>query len=408
MKAMKRQFDKAESKPVSRRLGDYFRQSSQKGREGLPLLSVTIADGMVGRESLGRKMDSDLAAEDHLLVRPGDLAYNMMRMWQGALAIADREGLVSPAYVVARPTEAIDPKFAGYFLKSARMLHHLWAQSYGLTDDRLRLYYKDFAMIRAEIPPLPEQRRIAEIISTWDASIEQTEKLVAAKERMKRGLMQRLLSGEPTKVRGGRTKRGRIRLGEVATINRETLSESTPPDFEFTYLDLGCVNTGTVEYPAQTIRFASSPSRARRIAREGDVVMATVRPNLQSFGRITDAPTPLIASTGFAVITCKEDCDACFVLHSLFSHHVLRQIDSLVAGSNYPAISASEVADLNLWWPSDRAERAEIADVLNTADAELTGLRKRAAALRRQRQGLMQVLLTGKLRVQGGVPWTVS
>lgn len=70
----------------STKLGNVFKSRRERGRTGLPTLSVTLNDGLVLRESLERKTDTNLSPEEHLLVREGDIAYNMMRMWQGASA----------------------------------------------------------------------------------------------------------------------------------------------------------------------------------------------------------------------------------------------------------------------------------------------------------------------------------
>ena len=90
-------------------------------------------------------------------MRKGDLAYNMMRMWQGASGLAGQDGMVSPAYVVVTPSDTVDPTFASYWFKSARMIHLFWAYSYGIAGDRLRLYYKDFARIPVTLPPKSDQ-----------------------------------------------------------------------------------------------------------------------------------------------------------------------------------------------------------------------------------------------------------
>ena len=138
----------------SQRLGNFFTSRRERGSPGLPLLSVTRNDGLIDRSALDRKMESSLAESDYLLVREGDIAYNMMRMWQGASGLARKKGLVSPAYVVLAPKSNIDPQYAAHLFKSPRMVHLFWAYSYGLTSDRLRLYYTDFAKIPAVIPPL--------------------------------------------------------------------------------------------------------------------------------------------------------------------------------------------------------------------------------------------------------------
>ena len=76
------------------------------------------------------------------------------------------------------------------------MVYLFWAYSYGLTNDRLRLYFKDFAEIPVSVPPHDEQVRIGEILSLWDTAIAQTTKLIEAKRKLKTGLMQQLLTGK--------------------------------------------------------------------------------------------------------------------------------------------------------------------------------------------------------------------
>ncbi len=177
------------------KLGDLFRPRRERGRPGLPVLSVTMNGGIVRRDSLERKDNGTLPPEEHLLIRKGDIAYNMMRMWQGASGLAQTEGIVSPAYVVVAPTDGIDPLFASYWFKSARMVHLFWAYSYGITGDRLRLYYKDFAKIPVRVPPKQEQERMGRILGIADREIALLEKKLSAMHNLKSGLLQELLTG---------------------------------------------------------------------------------------------------------------------------------------------------------------------------------------------------------------------
>jgi type I restriction enzyme S subunit len=177
-------------------LRDYFKQRIEKGSSGAITYSVTLNNGLVVRSSIDKRMDTNLKESQHKQVRKGDIAYNMMRMWQGAFGLAMDEGIVSPAYVVLECKKNVDPMYAFYLFKTARFIHMFWAYSYGLTEDRLRLYFKDFQNIPVQkLPPLPEQKKIAEILTCWDKAIEKTEKLIEAKTRLKKGLMERLLTG---------------------------------------------------------------------------------------------------------------------------------------------------------------------------------------------------------------------
>src|ERR1039458_8763302 len=172
------------------KLGQLFKSRRARGKAGLPTLSVTLDEGLVRRDSLDRKMDTTLAPEEHLLVRKGDIAYNMMRMWQGASGLAEHDALVSPAYVVLEPTERINPLFASYLFKTPRMVYLFWAYSHGLTRDRLRLYFDDFSLIHVTIPSVEEQKKITQIVATWDRAIELVEKLIANSQLQKRSLFQ--------------------------------------------------------------------------------------------------------------------------------------------------------------------------------------------------------------------------
>ena len=200
------------------RFGNAFAKRIERGKLGLPTMSVTINDGLVFRESIDRKMDTTLIAEEHLLVQKGDIAYNMMRMWQGASGLATADALVSPAYIVLRPTTEIDPLFAAYLFKHPRTIYLFWAYSHGMTEDRLRLYFDDFSLIPVCLPPLPEQRRIAEILSTWDRAIETVEALIANASAQKKALMQSLLTGK-RRLTGFAGEWKRTPLGELGHIS---------------------------------------------------------------------------------------------------------------------------------------------------------------------------------------------
>ncbi|MBI1249027.1 restriction endonuclease subunit S [bacterium] len=176
--------------------GNLFAKRSEKGIAGLPTLSVTMQNGLVRRDTIDRKMDTTLTPEEHLLIRRGDIAYNMMRMWQGASGLADENGIVSPAYVVLSPMDTVFPKFAAYFFKLPYTVKQFEDYSFGLTSDRLRLYYKDFSAIKMRIPPLGEQEAIADFLLTCDSEIKLLEARVGRLASQKNGLMQQLLTGK--------------------------------------------------------------------------------------------------------------------------------------------------------------------------------------------------------------------
>lgn len=175
-----------------RKAGALFANRVEDGEEGLPIYSVTMNDGMVKRSSLERRVDDIAESGGNKKVRKGDIAYNMMRMWQGAFGVAPEDCMVSPAYVVLSPENEAHSDFFGYLFKLPKYLQLLTSHSQGLTLDRLRLYYKDFSRIQVLIPSLPEQQKIADCLTSVDDLISNQAKIIEALKAHKKGLMQQL------------------------------------------------------------------------------------------------------------------------------------------------------------------------------------------------------------------------
>lgn len=169
-----------------------FANRAEKGSAGLPIYSVTINEGMIKRSSLDRNFDDIAEPEGNKKAQRHDIAYNMMRMWQGASGVAVEDCMISPAYVVLAPRKEVNSVFFGYLFKLPQYLQKLTSHSRGLTLDRLRLYYKDFAEIPLLYPSMQEQKRIANCLSSIDqlivVHVEKFETLKAQKQSLMQGL----------------------------------------------------------------------------------------------------------------------------------------------------------------------------------------------------------------------------
>ena len=284
-----------------------------------------------------------------------------------------------------------DPKFV-YYLYSYIDLSQLASGSGVPTLNR-----NDIHQQWVFCPPVPEQRTIAETLSDVDRLIDSLESLIAKKQAIKQATMQQLLAGE-TRLPGFRGEWKTRRLEEVANIDPENLSDNTSPDYEFNYISLEQVETEKLHgYTEETFR--SSPSRARRKLRHNDVLMATVRPNLMGHLLFNEQPGNTVCSTGFAVLRCKDRLSVPeFLFAHLLGSVVNKQIEAVLSGSNYPAISSSDVALMEIPCPPTR-EQAAIATILSDMDAEIATLECRLDKGRALKQGMMQQLLTGKIRL---------
>jgi len=178
-------------------IGELFDKRTEHGEPGLPVMSVVMKDGLVERSSVERRVESNLPPEGHALVRKGDIAYNMMRMWQGVLGRALFDCLVSPAYVVLKPKDTINTQFATYLFSDRDSIRVFRRFSQGVVDDRLRLYFHDLVHITFALPTsLIEQQKIADRIEVCDRHITKETAALEQHIRVRAGLMQDLLTGK--------------------------------------------------------------------------------------------------------------------------------------------------------------------------------------------------------------------
>jgi len=375
-------------------LGDLFRARRQKGRARLPVFAVTMVDGLVRRDTLERKTNGTLAPEEHLLIRKGDIAYNMMRMWQGASGLATADGIVSPAYVVVAPKDGIDPLFASYWFKSARMIHLFWAYSYGITGDRLRLYYKDFAKIPVSVPLKPEQRRIGRVLSTTDRAIARLMKLIAAKRTLKRGLAQQLLTGQ-RRLPGYSGTWQRHRLDTISRISKG--AGGSKADLQPTGLPVVRYGELYTTYDVcidEAVSFLSAEAaRSSKRIRCGDVLLAGSGEDRIEIGTAAAYMNgePAYAG-GDIIIVTPTGASSMFLAYLLDSSDVRREFYRRAQGESVVHLYMRDVASVELRLPTIE-EQDRIAAVLGAADREIALLEKKLAALRVLKKGLMQKLL---------------
>nr|WP_275665254.1 restriction endonuclease subunit S [Vibrio sp. Isolate22] len=301
---------------------------------------------------------------------------------------------------ILESSEICDAQWFFNYFKHRDITNFLSRQGAG----RFKLNKATLEKLPMLVPPLPEQRKIAKILSTWDKAIATTEKLIEASKQQKKSLMQQLLTGKKRLVNPetGKAFEGeweRHSMSDLVFIDRKSLGKKTPDDFEFQYISLSDVAVGSISNELEVHKFASAPSRARRVIQEGDILLSTVRPNLKGFAKVSGKHADCIASTGFSVLTPKKRVSGDYIYQYIFSSHVTGQIDSLVVGSNYPAINSSDVAGLKVYCPTYE-EQQKIASALTTADKEIEVLVAKLAHFKQEKKALMQQLLTGKRRVK--------
>lgn len=157
-----------------RRAAWLFHERDERGETELPLLEVSINAGVVLREFSDDRIESTAADfNTYKIARRGDVAFNKMRMWQGAVGVAPQDGLVSPDYVVAAPTEALSPQYAGLLFRTDMFSAECARRSHGIVWDRLRLYWEGFREIELPLPSADDQREIVAYIAKETAKLDE-------------------------------------------------------------------------------------------------------------------------------------------------------------------------------------------------------------------------------------------
>ena len=166
------------------RIAALYEERNEAGNDELPILTVSINTGVSDRElSDEESARVFVRSEDrskYMKVCPGDLTYNMMRAWQGAFGAVRVEGMVSPAYVIAKPKREIDSRYMEALLRTPAAKEEMKRHSYGIADFRMRLYWDYFKIIKVCFPTLSEQKEIADYI---DAKCAEIDTLITKKEQ---------------------------------------------------------------------------------------------------------------------------------------------------------------------------------------------------------------------------------
>lgn len=186
------------------RIGSLYEERREQGNDSLPILTVSINTGVSDRELSDEENDRIFVrSEDktkYARVYPGDLTYNMMRAWQGAFGAVRVDGMVSPAYVIAKPKQDIDSRYMEALLRTEAAKLEMKRYSYGIADFRLRLYWGYFKCIKVCLPTIEEQKEIANYIDEKNKEIEELinkkQAFLEELERFKKSIIYEYVTGK--------------------------------------------------------------------------------------------------------------------------------------------------------------------------------------------------------------------
>lgn len=257
------------------------------------------------------------------------------------------------------------------------------------------LFINHIEKLRFPLPPLPEQKKIAEFLSTWDEAIEKLEKLVELKEKRKKGLMSKILTGEK-RLQGAQEKWEQLHLHDIL---KSQIRPIPKPDKPFLSLGIRSHCKGTFHKPEfdpnkiamDTLYEVKTNDLIINItfAWEGAVAIADKKDNGG------------LVSHRFPTYQCRKKVDISFLRHWILLpnfRYKLGLISPGGAGRNR-VLNKKDLLKLRIFLPNIE-EQKQIGKLLDTADIEISTLKNHLQSIKTQKRGLMQKLLTGEIRVK--------
>lgn len=396
-----------------RRNGRLFAQRGETGFPELPIMEVSLNTGVRVRDmsdGARKQVMSDRAKYKRAV--KGDIAYNMMRMWQGAVGVAPIDGLVSPAYVVARPFTETESRYFSYLFRTGAYMSEVDGYSRGIVKDRNRLYWQDFKRISSCVPPPDEQRQIANVLDAHARVVQQfirnRRHLIEALNEQKQAIIDRLVArGIVPAVRlkpsgidwigdiPEHWQQKRLKF-VVRNINEQTNSQL--PDEVYVALEHVECWTGRLTLPDDGTTFESQVKRFRA----NDVLFGKLRPYLAKVAR----PQVPGVCVGEFLILRTNDAGILpeFLEQKLRSKTVIDLINSSTFGAKMPRADWTFIGNVVIAYPpshdEQRAILKQVGEQTATLQAALNRTQREIELIREYRTRLITDVVTGQLDVR--------
>lgn len=294
--------------------------------------------------------------------------------------------------------DAVSMRWLSFVLLSAPYRLALQRIASGTSDSMKKIQKGAFLKLKAPTPPLPEQRKIADILSTWDEALTQLDALIEAQERRKKALMQQLLTGR-RRLKGFCKPWKRFRFSELL----EPQDRYVEFDDDHTYSLVSIRRRSGGVFFREALQGSDIKTKVMKRVHTGDFLISRMQVVHGALGMARPECDGMYASDSYDVLVTKDTK----LLHMPFldwmsrlrSFWHLAYISSHGVHIEKMTFKLSDFMHEKVTIPSDLEEQRHIAAILDTADEQLTLLHAQRQAIDLQKRGLMQRLLTGKLRV---------
>ncbi len=386
------------------RLDSVLKKTTQKNtrNEVRNILTNSAVYGIISQtDFFDKQIANDENTDGYYIVKPGFFVYNPRISVTAPCGPFNKyygncDGIMSPLYTVYKPISD-SPYFseylAHYFLSTYWHRYMKGIANYGVRSDRMNVTSDDMNRMPIPLPPLEEQRRIAEILTTQDKIIALKERRLAEKRRQKTFLAQRLLTGK-TRLPGFDGEWKRRRLSEILKEGCKKRVDDTSKYRKITVK----LNFKGLEFTKTSREMADK--RPFYIRRKDEIIIGKQNYFNGSVAVITDEFDGCICSNAimsFSVVNANVKFVAAYISQENF----LKKYEMLANGTGQKELSEKDFLGFVIEIPTLQEQQA-IAEVLTCADREIEALQRDLELEKRKKKALMQLLLTGVVRVTPG------
>jgi len=320
------------------------------------------------------------------------LAYNMMRMWQGAIGIANQTCMVSPAYIVLKPKENISSEFFLHSFQKNRSLYLFTSYSYGLTSDRLRLYFKDFSDIKFRIPCYSEQQKISNFLNTIDDKLIQLKNKKNLLEQYMKGVTQKIFSQQLRFKNEDGIDFAEWKKKKLGDCCKTSKSGGTPTstkrkyyDGDIPFLSIGDMTKQGkyLQYTTNHISYLGLKNSASWIVPANSIIYSMYA----SVGFVAINKIPMSTSQAVLNLILNDDIDLEFMYYTLvdFQKNISKFINTGTQGN----LNAESVNKFTINLPCI-AEQKKIANFLSVIDDKINHCGAQIEKMEGWKKGLLQ------------------
>jgi len=317
---------------------------------------------------------------------------------RGKVALLKIESTINQAFAAIQPNKNyITEFFFDYLNKSYMRIREL---SHGSNQDNLNLDIVKSILI--PYPPLKEQQKIAQILTTWDDAISKQEALIEAKEQLKEGLMQKLLSGE-VRFAGFDEEWEEVRLGDIGEFKTSSVNKIIDENEQLVNL-VNYMDVYKNKHINQNFKCSATSVKKESFERvslkKGDILFTPSSETPDDIGHssvVVEDLTNTVYSYHLIRFRPTKNLDIGFSGYVFNNASILKEFSRRATGSTRFTLSIKDFNETKANLPSEQ-EQQKIAQVLTTADKEIALLKEELKTLKEQKRGLMQKLLTGEVR----------